>query len=164
MMLSCSEGYLLCVGARYPVPRQCGVVSSGTRGTEVFCLAEVGQYGAGGTVHPVKCIAGVRLPAGPQKLESVQQGERERKKEGEPQKKKKDLETYSWQEMNTFWPISLSQSNSAEIAANSLARLDHEADVLVYVLQFPNQLIQLIFICIWIYSYAALWSVFPTGS
>lgn len=41
---------------------------SRTRGTKVLYLAEIGQYGAGGAIHPVKGVTGVGLPAGPQEL------------------------------------------------------------------------------------------------
>lgn len=53
------RSYLLCVGARPLVPRRGTLAPSKRRGTKVLDLAEVGQYGAGGTIHPVKGIAEV---------------------------------------------------------------------------------------------------------
>lgn len=50
------------------MPRESRVVPSMMWGTKVLYLAEVSQYGAGGTIHPIKSIAGVWLPAGSQEL------------------------------------------------------------------------------------------------
>ncbi len=59
----CSWGltwsYLLCVRVWFVVPWRSRVVSAKTRGTKVLYLAEVGQYGAGGTIYPIKGITGV---------------------------------------------------------------------------------------------------------
>lgn len=60
--------YLLCGGIGSVVPHGAFSTPSRSRGTEVLDLAEVGQDGAGATVHPVKGIAGVCLPVGLQKL------------------------------------------------------------------------------------------------
>lgn len=53
------RSYLLCVGARPLVPRRGTLAPSKRRGTKVLDLAEVGQYGTGGTINPVKGVAGV---------------------------------------------------------------------------------------------------------
>lgn len=57
--------YLLCIRMWFFMPRRCRVVSSKTRGTKVLYLAKVSQYGAGGTIHPIKAVTGVWLPTGP---------------------------------------------------------------------------------------------------
>lgn len=50
------------------VPWEAGVVPSRTGRAKVLNLTEIRQYGAGGTIHPVKSIAGVWLPMGLQEL------------------------------------------------------------------------------------------------
>lgn len=51
--------YLLYVRVRFLVPWWGRMVSSKARGTKVLYLAKVCQYGAGGTIHPIKGITGV---------------------------------------------------------------------------------------------------------
>lgn len=60
--------YLLWVRVRFLVPGWGRGASSETRRAKVLYLAKVSQYGASGTIHPVKRITGVWLPTGLQKL------------------------------------------------------------------------------------------------
>lgn len=64
--------YLLCISRRLLMPRQSQATSSMIRGTKALYFAEVCQYRARATIHPIKGITGVWLPMGLQKLPNRQ--------------------------------------------------------------------------------------------